>query len=162
MIDSVRRACCFLNSKKELSEDIPPMMDPKSLPIYIPNVTNGRVIKVYDGDTITIAANLNKTTYKFSVRLNGIDTPEMHTKNNEEKEVAVMARDALKSKIFGQHINLKNVSIEKYGRLLADVYFEDCHLNNWMLENYYAVPYDGGTKQIPTSWSKYLNTGSLV
>ena len=158
------RFCCRWNTKSEENEI--PMLDPKTLPTFIPPVNSGRVIKVYDGDTITIASKLNgfadSHIFKFSVRLNGIDTPEMRTKNADEKEVAIIARNALSSKILGNIVILKNVSLEKYGRLLADIYFEECHLNNWMLEHYYAIPYDGGTKQIPVSWKKYLSTGSLV
>ena len=43
---------------------------------YIPNVTYGKVIKVYDGDTITIACKMpfdNSPIYRFSVRIAGID-----------------------------------------------------------------------------------------
>ena len=47
---------------------------------FIPPITHGKVIKVYDGDTITIAALLpyeNSKLYRFSVRINGIDCPEI-------------------------------------------------------------------------------------
>mgnify|MGYP001249365503 CR=1 FL=1 len=62
---------------------------------YIPPVNSGLVIKVYDGDTITIATQIynDKTLYRFSVRLNGIDCPEMKTNNNNEKTVAIMAKN---------------------------------------------------------------------
>ena len=50
---------------------------------------------------------------------------------------------------------LKNVSTEKYGRLLADVYIDGENMNQWMLNNNYAVKYDGGTKSKPESWLKY-------
>ena len=46
---------------------------------FVPPVTSGKVIKVYDGDTITIATKLpiNKSPiYKFQVRLTGIDSPK--------------------------------------------------------------------------------------
>jgi endonuclease YncB( thermonuclease family) len=43
-------------------------------------------------------------------------------------------------------ITLKNVSLEKYGRILADVYCDGIHINQWMLDNKFALPYDGGTK----------------
>ena len=42
--------------------------------------------------------------------------------------------------------------MEKYGRLLADVYVDNIHVNQWMLDNKYAVPYDGGTKHRPSDW----------
>jgi endonuclease YncB( thermonuclease family) len=46
-------------------------------------ITGGRVIKVYDADTITIASKLpydESPMYRLSVRLNGIDTPEIKGK----------------------------------------------------------------------------------
>lgn len=125
--------------------------------IFVPPITKGHVIKVYDGDTITIATKLpiiNDTQiYRFSVRLNNIDTPEIKGKSNQEKEAAIIARDALKNMILNKEVYLKNISLEKYGRLLADVYLNDLYLNNWMLENKYAVEYHGKTKQVfkPTS-----------
>ena len=116
---------------------------------FIPPVSYGKVIKVYDGDTITIATKLYYdpvTVYRFSVRLRGIDSAEIKGKTAEEKELAVIARDALIAKILGNMVELRNVGVEKYGRLLADVYLGDVYINGWMLENKYAVPYDGGTK----------------
>ena len=41
---------------------------------------------------------------------------------------------------------------EKYGRILADVYLGDLHINQWMLDNKHAIPYDGGTKHRPDEW----------
>jgi endonuclease YncB( thermonuclease family) len=41
---------------------------------------------------------------------------------------------------------LKNLKTEKYGRVLADVYLGDLHVNKWLLDNKYAVPYSGGKK----------------
>jgi hypothetical protein len=49
-------------------------------------------------------------------------------------------------------VTLKNVSTEKYGRILADVYLDDINLNNWMLDHKYAITYDGGTKHRPNDW----------
>lgn len=123
---------------------------------FVPQITKGKVIKVYDGDTITIASKMpyeNSPIFRFSVRLLGIDTPEIKTKSKAEKELAVLARDALSSKIMGKIIILKNVSLEKYGRLLADVYLDDLNLNQWLIENKYAVAYDGGTKDRPDDWT---------
>lgn len=131
---------------------------------FIPPIYSGHVIKVYDGDTITIASSLpypNSPIYRFPVRLNGIDAPEMHGKSEEEKIAAKNAQQALEKLILHKDVVLKNVQTEKYGRLLADVYIEETHLNNWMLENQYAVKYDGGTKRVPKSWLKFQATGNL-
>lgn len=124
---------------------------------FIPPVTIGKVIKVYDGDSITIASklpNINDIIYRFQVRLNGIDTPEIKGKTVTEKELAKKARDALSILIMNKMVILKNVSTEKYGRLLADVYIGDLYVNEWLLNNNYAVKYDGGTKIIPDEWNK--------
>lgn len=127
---------------------------------FIPPVTEGKVIKVYDGDTITIASKMpyeNSPWYRFSVRLNGIDTPEIKTKNENEKRLALIGRDNLKELIMDKIVKLKNVDLEKYGRILADVYLDDLYLNEWMIKKKYAVRYDGGTKQVPNDWMEYYN-----
>ena len=116
---------------------------------FVPPVTCGKVIKVYDGDTITVATKLpikNSPVYRFPVRLTGIDSPEIKGKSETEKELAKKSRDALSALIFDKTVQLRKVSTEKYGRLLADVYIDGIHMNRWMLDNKYAVPYDGGTK----------------
>ena len=135
-------------------------LDPKKLPTFVPPLATGRVIKVYDGDTITVAARLpglqGSPVYKWSVRLSGIDTPELRSKDPEEKQVATQARDALSEKIFGQDVRLGNVELEKYGRLLCDVYAPGGeHVNKWMVDERWAVTYDGGKKMSPSSWKNY-------
>jgi len=150
--------CCY-------REKIPDNLNPKDLPLFVPPLKTGKVIKVYDGDTITIASKLpglyNSPIYKFSVRLNGIDTPEMRTKDEDEKEIATLARDALSEKIMGKEIRLENIKTEKYGRVLCDIYLGESHLNQWLIDDKYALPYDGGTKVIPKSWKKYHKTGEI-
>jgi len=123
---------------------------------FVPPITVGKVIKVYDGDTITIASKLpnsEQPIYRFSVRLNGIDSAEIKGKTINEKQMAIKSRDALHELIFGKIVHLDKISTEKYGRILADVYLDELHVNKWMLDNKYAVPYDGGTKQRPEEWN---------
>ena len=116
---------------------------------FIPPVKYGKVVKVYDGDTITLASRILNGTeiYRFSVRLNGIDSPEIKGKTEEEKQSAIKSREALKKLIFNKCVKLYSVKTEKYGRILADVYLDDLHVNKWMLDNQLAEPYDGGTKK---------------
>ena len=132
---------CF--SVKPESVHLPQDLNTKDLDSFVPPVNSGRVIKVYDGDTITVASKVpglkNSPIYKFSVRLNGIDTPEIKGKNEDEKEIAQKARDALSGRIMGKDIFLKNVQT----------------LNQWMIKQRYALAYDGCTKVIPKSWKNY-------
>jgi endonuclease YncB( thermonuclease family) len=129
-------------------------------------IKGGRVIKVYDADTITIASKLpydDSPMYRLSVRLNGIDTPEMKGKGilDEEKEAAKMAREFVSNLVLNKFVTLQNIESEKYGRILADVYIGNIHLNEILLKERYAVKYDGGTKIKPTSWLKYRVKGEL-
>jgi len=115
---------------------------------FIPAVSYCKVIKVYDGDSITVASRTAGTNivYRFSVRLAGIDTPEMNSKNNVEKERAIFVRDQLHDLVFGKIVLLKNLSIEKYGRILADIYLDSLHVNQYMIDHNYAYVYNGGKK----------------
>lgn len=130
-------------------------------------INGGRVIKVYDADTITIASKLPydaSPLYRLSVRLNGIDTPEIKGKeiSDEEKEAAKLARDFVSNLVLNKFVRLENIQSEKYGRILADVYIGDIHLNDLLIKERYAIIYDGGTKRKPESWPKYKLTGSIL
>jgi len=94
---------------------------------FIPPVKMGKVIKVYDGDTITIASKMpwkDSPIYRFSVRINGIDCAEIRGKTESEKQCAILAREHVDHISNGKIVRLENVSLEKYGRILADVYVE--------------------------------------
>ena len=127
-----------------------------TIPFIVP-IKSGKVIKVYDGDTITIATKLpfnEEQFYRFSVRLAGIDCPEIRSKNESEKECAILARDFVQSKIFDKIVSLNNIKMDKYGRLLADVIFEDVSISNLLLENRLAVSYEPVINR-PKDWLKY-------
>jgi micrococcal nuclease len=134
---------------------IAPYIEWKDTVAFVPPIKEGHVIKVYDGDTITIASTLpivNSPLYRFSVRLSGIDSAEIKSKNLNEKDHAKKVRDILSELILHKTVTLKNISTEKYGRILADVYLDDLFINEWMLNEGYAVEYNGGTKS--TTWSE--------
>jgi endonuclease YncB( thermonuclease family) len=121
---------------------------------FVPPISYGKVVKVYDGDTITVATPLDYTRapiYRFQVRLRGIDTPEIRGSSPEEKTAATKVRDALAAKVLNQKVFLQNIDTEKYGRVLADVFLDEPQsprqsISEWMLEHHYAVTYNGGTK----------------
>ena len=142
---------CFNSTNQDSDSDEIP------IPFVIP-ITNGKVIKVYDGDTITIQFKLpyNKSPlYKISVRLNGIDCPELKTKNLLEKQCSQIAKEKVTQLLINNVVELKNTGMDKYGRLLADVYYKNKSVNNWLLINHLAVPYDGKAKQVPENWMEY-------
>jgi len=132
---------------------------------YIPPITYGKVVKVYDGDTITIATKLpydSSPIYRFSVRINGIDCPEMKTHNNNEHKCAIIAKQTTHDLAFNQIVQLKNITLEKYGRILADVFVDEISIGDLLLDCKLAVKYDGGTKKSPNDWLQYYNTREYI
>ena len=122
---------------------------------------NFRVVKinrVVDGDTIDVTLDLGfSLTKKERVRIAGVDTPEKRTRNLEEKELGIDATNWLKDKIKDTLTGDDELTIRtelvggvgKYGRLLGWLYVgdDDYSLNEQMITEGYAWPYDGGTKQ---------------
>ena len=135
---------------------------------FVAPITGGVVIKVYDGDTITIASKLpyhDSPLYRFSVRLNGIDTPELKGTDisKEEHDCALAAKEFLSNLILNTYVTLKNLQNEKYGRILADVYSQDgTYINELLLTHKFAVKYHGGHKNKPDSWLHYKLTGEFL
>ena len=113
-----------------------------------------KIISVYDGDTFRadIRGLPDIIGKNIAIRILGIDTPEIKGKCEEEKIVAIKARDfSRKALLNAKTITLKNLKRDKYFRLLADVYFDDIDLANALLVNNFAVKYSGKKK---SSWCK--------
>ena len=139
--------CCF-SSQIHLEDTIK----------FIPNIKSCTVVSVYDGDTITIASRLpfiNSPIYRWSIRIYGIDCPEMKSHNEKEKEIALIAKKTIEDKILHKQVILKNVKYDKYGRLLANVFYKDEDISQMMIDKKLAVPYFGKKKKPPKCWKKY-------
>ena len=117
-----------------------------------------KINRVVDGDTIDVTLDLGfSLTKKERVRIAGVDTPEKRTRNLEEKELGIDATNWLKDKIKDTLAGVDELTIRteltggvgKYGRLLGWLYVGDdeLSLNEQMIEEGYAWPYDGGTKK---------------
>ncbi|MGL5904243.1 MAG: thermonuclease family protein [Cetobacterium sp.] len=85
----------------------------------------GKVIKVADGDTITV----QNGEEKVRVRFYGVDAPE------KKQEYGVKSLDVLKKMIDGKVVEIKQKDKDQYGRVVGEVYFEGKNLNLYMLEN---------------------------
>ena len=106
-------------------------------------------VRNYDGDTITVTLpGLHPLIgEKISIRVNGIDTPEIRGKCTQEKFLAKQAKelvaDILKD---AESITLKNIGRGKYFRIVADVFVNGVSLQGMVIESGLAVPYNGGKK----------------
>jgi endonuclease YncB( thermonuclease family) len=113
-----------------------------------------KCVKVYDGDTITVVFETMGVFYRFSIRMNGYDSPEIRSKNPEEKKYGKWSRDYLSAFVLNKIITLECKDYDKYGRVLADVYVGDFNINEDMVTNGYSRIYDGG-KRMPWDFSKF-------
>jgi len=92
-----------------------------------PAPPNGKVVKVYDGDTVTLASG-------DKVRLKWVNTPELRPM----EEYAVEARDSAAKLVMGQTVELvygPGGKRDGYGRLVAGIRTEEADLSTHLVEN---------------------------
>ena len=93
-----------------------------------------KVVKVYDGDTITVDVDLGFGVWlrKQKIRLVGINTPEVR---GEEREEGLKSRDWLREKILDKQITLRTAKDRKgkYGRWLGAVILHSTNINQEMI-----------------------------
>jgi len=142
--------------------------------------TWGRLVDAYDGDTLKVILPLGEKLYRFNVRLYGIDTCEMKSKNPLAKQKAIQARDrilelATNSKQIpsfsskkdlqqwlGQNLTMVYVDcleMDKYGRALCKVYQSPGSTKSFsdiLVEEKLAYPYFGETKLTEEQQLQYL------
>ena len=110
------------------------------------------VLKVVDGDTIDVEIDLGfDLTKKERVRLGGIDTPESRTRDLDEKELGLRAKDYLKSLIMNaDKLIVRTEKDGKFGRMIGYLYMNPdatVSLNQMLIDEGFAWMYDGGTKK---------------
>ena len=83
---------------------------------------NAKVIEVIDGDTIDVEARIwLGQTVKVRVRIDGIDTPELQGKCEDERKKAKEAKRLLES-VIGTSVELRHIRYGKYsGRVVSRV-----------------------------------------
>jgi endonuclease YncB( thermonuclease family) len=108
------------------------------------------ISKVVDGDSCVgdIDLGFGIKTSKTKIRLDGIDTAEIKSKDATLKEKALEAKELLKSLIENKTVYLKSLGVDKYGRSLAVIYTSDgvC-CNEELKSKKLALEYSGGTKR---------------
>lgn len=129
--------------------------------------TTARVVNIHDGDTFTAIIPLFSTFYKFTIRIDSIDTPEVSSKNTTIQSLAQKAKLKLFSLITSSSyipssdkdlktflnnsvylVYLQCQDFDKYGRLLADVQKDPSSPSfaSVLIQQKLAYPYDGGKK----------------
>ncbi|MEM8563001.1 MAG: thermonuclease family protein [Pseudomonadota bacterium] len=89
----------------------------------------GRVVRVADGDTLSI---LDKHNKQHKIRLHGIDSPE------REQPHGKAAWDALEAMVDGKTVSVVVLGEDSYGRTDATVYLGEQNINLALVANGHA------------------------
>ena len=116
------------------------------------------IVKIVDGDTIDVNIDLGFGTWIHNerIRLYGIDTPESRTRDLEEKKAGLYAKKCVEGFLpvgSKQVLRTKKDKSGKFGRILGKFRVHEPNLdryvilNEFMVDNHYAVRYYGQSKE---------------
>lgn len=111
------------------------------------DVTVSRLLRVIDGDTFAcdIDAHSPIAGKNISIRLRGIDTPELRDKNPELRKFAYEEKERLKQLLSSATvIELRNIERCKYFRIVANVYIDGEALLPKLNQQYVTSSAGGG------------------
>ena len=92
----------------------------------------GQVLKVADGDTITIITDAQQTR---KIRLSEIDTPE------RDQPWGQQASRALSKKVANKSIVAKVSGVDRYDRVIAEIFVGERNINHEMVSEGHAWTY---------------------
>lgn len=101
-------------------------------------VLRGRVVKVADGDTITV---LDASLSQHKVRLAGIDAPE------KAQPFGNVSRLSLASQVAGKEVRVHTDKVDRYGRSVGVVFVGGTDVNRAQLERGVAWWYRGYARE---------------
>ncbi len=104
-------------------------------PAYVYRCRIERPEDVYDGDTVTVVIDLgfNIDFGELTLRLHGIDAPEMR---GPEKIEGRKSRDWLRERLAGREFIVQTIRDRKgkYGRYLAIIWVDGVNVNEEMVQ----------------------------
>ena len=115
------------------------------------SISVSRVIRVIDGDTFVVDIDQfpDLIGKHISVRIYGIDTPELRGKCDREKDLAVKAKERVEALLnSSETIVLENLSRGSFFRIVADVIVDGVDLGELILNEGLAMPYRSGRESL--------------
>ena len=88
----------------------------------------GKVVKVTDGDTITILVE----NQQIKIRLNEIDAPE------HDQDFGQKSKEALADLVFEKEVRIVTHGEDRYGRTIGDVFVGQTNVNEKLVEEGWA------------------------
>ncbi|MBJ34102.1 MAG: nuclease [Flavobacteriaceae bacterium] len=115
-----------------------------------------KILRVVDGDTVDVDIDLGfgMWMHKERVRIMGIDTPESRTRDKVEKKFGLASKQRLKDLLPVGSSQELHTQIDKsgedkkgkFGRILGDFMIDTKLATSIMIEEGYAVLYNGQNK----------------
>lgn len=104
-----------------------------SVYLFSNNIIKGRIVKVTDGDTVTL---LDKNNKQVKIRLYGIDCPE------KGQDYYQVAKNYVSNAIFSKEVKVEIVNTDRYRRSVGIIWFDgNRNLNKDLLSNGLAWHY---------------------
>ena len=100
--------------------------------IVFSETITGKVIKVADGDTITILTPGNE---QIKIRLSAVDTPEGGQAYGKK------AKQFTSRMVYKKNVQVEKETVDRYGRTIGFVYIEDANLSEEIIRNGYGWVY---------------------
>ena len=100
----------------------------------------GKVISVYDGDTITVSTVDNQ---KIKIRLYGIDAPEL-----KKQPYGKASRDYLSKLILQKVVEVIDLGKDLYNRTIAKIYYKNEYINLKLVQTGNAWHYQAYSKDL--------------
>ena len=120
--------CQQLLQKTNLLDSV----DPGTISTATSEQIVGRVVRVIDGDTVSV---LDKNNTQHRIRLAQIDAPET------KQAYSNVAKEALSSLVANREVTVKVDGIDRYQRVLGELFIADQNVNLYLVRNGLAWAY---------------------
>ena len=114
------------------------------------NIVISEVTSIYDADTFTVNINSYPSIVgeRISIRVLGVDAPEIRSKCKAENVIARQAKQFTVEKLRSARIiELRNIQRGKYFRILANVYIDNENLAESLIKAGHGREYKGGKRK---------------
>jgi micrococcal nuclease len=104
-------------------------------------ITLAKVVEVIDGDTVKIVFKYNGNFYRWSCRLNNINTPELKSTDPRIKEIAYKAKSFVIEHLLNKIVEVRCYIFDSFGRIIIDIFIAGKLFNEILLQEGLACPY---------------------
>ena len=144
-----------INNEEIVNNDSVYPDNPKDVPPFpwINKFIYCKVYDVHDGDTVKVLIDYKNVLFNVSIRVQGINTPEISRCSELEKMAGIRVTEYVKEILENKVVKLYCTKWDKYGGRIDGYLFLGLdgidNLSNHLLELKYAKPYTGKVAKEP-------------